>query len=669
MTKNNFFGAIAMFLLGGLGAINGQVSSYTFTQSNTSFSSISGGTVLGTATANTGAASLYNVSYPVTMPFSFNFNGRLYTEMKISSNGYISFGGTDDSTDNTPISGTENWDGAISAWGRSLNTIYNINSTTGDVRWETVGTAPNREMVIQWSNFRPIYATSTTNVYALSFQVRLKETTNEIVSTYNPGGYILGSTTISGTAQIGLRGIKNTDYNNRLNASTLAFTSSNTGTANSSTQAFSTSATATSGMPVTGLTYKWAPPTCFAPVLSIGTSTANSVTANWIAPIPAAGSYDVYYSTSSSAPSNSIAPSQNNISGTTVTIPSLAPLTTYYVWVRSNCGSGDTSAWSIEPLKVTTLCQAPNMATASGANVCPGNAVTLTATGDTGADFGWYNAAVAGNQLGTGGSFTTPFLTSTTNYWVSSFTGSNSYVGPINPNSLSAAATTTASTTYYVQFEVTNSPVTINSVDVFPLASGQSSVLEILEGPTTFTAVNTINFTSSLASNGTIGQTVPINITLNPGTYRMRLSGGSYYRNYTSNAVFPYSVTNFSITTGSNVSSNSYYFIYNFLIGNKCESARQMVTATVDASACLATSELNGKDGLKVYPNPFSELVTISKPELVKTIKIVDMNGRLIKTIINPPSSVQLKELSDGLYFFMIEMKDGSVKTVKIVKH
>ena len=71
-----------------------------------------------------------------------------------------------------------------------------------------------------------------------------------------------GTTTYSSTAQIGLRGANNADYNNRLNATTLAFGSSTAGTANNSSQAFNTPA-ATPGMPANGLTYTWTPPSCF----------------------------------------------------------------------------------------------------------------------------------------------------------------------------------------------------------------------------------------------------------------------------------------------------------------------------------------------------------------------------------------------------------------------
>ncbi|WP_449400278.1 T9SS type A sorting domain-containing protein [Chryseobacterium wanjuense] len=238
---------------------------------------------------------------------------------------------------------------------------------------------------------------------------------------------------------------------------------------------------------------------------------------------------------------------------------------------------------------------------------------------------------------------------------------------PQNPNSLTAPATTGAITTYYIQFEVTNQAVTLVSTDVFPASAGQSTTLEILQELTTFNVINTIPFTSTIASDGTTPQTVPINMLLTPGTYRMRISGGNYYRNYQSNAVFPYSIPNFSITTGSNVASDSYYFMYNLKVNSGCESPRTMVTATVDVN-CLSTSEVKARDMLKVYPNPFTDVIYIDRPEMVRSVQVTDVSGKLIRNNIQPGSVVRLNDLPQGLYILILDMKDGSKQSIKAIK-
>jgi len=73
---------------------------------------------------------------------------------------------------------------------------------------------------------------------------------------------------------------------------------------------------------------------------------ATSCLIGWTAPAPAPSSgYEVYLATSSVAPGVNTTPTYTSTS-TSVNIPSgLSPSTSYYCWVRSNCG-GAKSAWS-----------------------------------------------------------------------------------------------------------------------------------------------------------------------------------------------------------------------------------------------------------------------------------------------------------------------------------
>jgi hypothetical protein len=335
--------------------VNAQVSSYSFAQSAGTYTPLpSTATVLVTATGNTGAASLDDVIYPVTLPFGVSFNGTNYTSINVSTNGFLTFGGTAPGTSSySPISGTEGYAGAVSAFGKDLNSVFNLGSTTGNISWAVVGTAPNREIVVQWTDFRPAYSTSTTLVYSQSFQIRLRETTNTIAVVYKNGSYLVGTTSISGSAQVGLRGATNADFNNRLNATSLLFTSSTLGTANTSTQAFNTTAV-TPGMPTSGLTYTWTPPSCFGPSGFVSTGmTTTTASVSWATPsTPPANGYEIYYSTTTTPPGT---PQITGIAGTATsyTIPGLAPATSYYVWIKAKC-SVSTSSSLIGPITVYT---------------------------------------------------------------------------------------------------------------------------------------------------------------------------------------------------------------------------------------------------------------------------------------------------------------------------
>jgi len=92
-----------------------------------------------------------------------------------------------------------------------------------------------------------------------------------------------------------------------------------------------------------------AAPTCFPPSSLVGTTTSlTSATISWTAASPAPSSgYQYYVSTSSAAPVAGTTPSGSVGAG--VTSASLSGLTTgstYYFWVRGNCGASGNSDWA-----------------------------------------------------------------------------------------------------------------------------------------------------------------------------------------------------------------------------------------------------------------------------------------------------------------------------------
>lgn len=88
-----------------------------------------------------------------------------------------------------------------------------------------------------------------------------------------------------------------------------------------------------------------------------------------------------------------------------------------------------------------------------------------------------------------------------------------------------------------------------------------------------------------------------------------------------------------------------------------------------DSSIVLATNEIkDAKNNIKVYPNPFSDVLNIANVSDVKNAYVSDFTGRLVKTIANPGSQLQLGELKQGTYLVTLEMKDGSKQTFKTIK-
>ncbi len=218
---------------------NSQVANYTFSQSNGTYTAITGTT----AHASSWDDSVTTNSIPLN--FSFIYNSVSYTNCSINSNGYITFGSTTSANnDFNPISSGTGYSGAISALGTDLI------SNGSNIVYTTTGTAPNRVFVVQWSNVRR-YDARNNNNESINFQIRLTESTNLIQILYGSCTTTYGNDI---TTQVGLRGTSG-DYNNRAivnNWSASAAGGANNATAN----------TGTGKLPASGLTFTWTPGLC-----------------------------------------------------------------------------------------------------------------------------------------------------------------------------------------------------------------------------------------------------------------------------------------------------------------------------------------------------------------------------------------------------------------------
>lgn len=98
-----------------------------------------------------------------------------------------------------------------------------------------------------------------------------------------------------------------------------------------------------------------AAPSCFSPAsMSASSITASSAAITWpaVTPTPGVG-YEYYYSTSNVAPTGA----GTATTALTENLSGLTSNTLYYVWLRSDCGGGDYSAW-FGPYSFRTLCDA-----------------------------------------------------------------------------------------------------------------------------------------------------------------------------------------------------------------------------------------------------------------------------------------------------------------------
>ncbi len=337
------------------------------------------------------------------------------------------------------------------------------------------------------------------------------------------------------------------------------------------------------------------------------TSSTATISANKTMPICASENVILTASAGSSYLWNNGATTQN------ITVSGAGSFT---VTVTNTCGTTTSS-----PFAVTTT--GPSAPTTNNASVCGSGSMTLTASGS--GTINWFSNASGGSSLGSGNSFVTPVLTTTTTYYAeaSVTTGGQSLYCPPASNTIGSGAQHTGS--QYLSFNVTNA-CTLKSVKIYANVAG------------TFT-VQLQNSGGSLITSSSV--TVPagesrinLNYSLTPGTgYRLTRSGSfSLYRN-NGGVSYPYNVTNYVSITGSSGGSGFYYFFYDWEVTTPvqtCYSSRTAAVATVNSnpnvtlspssSVCAGSSTVLNAGGATSYSwSPASGLSSTSGSSVTAT--------------------------------------------------
>ena len=220
-----------------------QVNTYLFTTTTgNTYTPITGGTVLGTATnddqsfgGGTGAA------FPIGFPFTYN--GIICNNFAVNSNGFITVG----ATATVPIGSSYTAISNASTFAPTNNAIVGYNADlqgtagTGELSYLSSGTTGSRELVVQWKNYGHFFGP----VGNLNFQIVLRETGNAVLINY--GSF---SGLDAENPQVGLRGSSNTNFNNRTTTTDWALTTAGT----TNTAGCISNATI---FPPTGTTFRW----------------------------------------------------------------------------------------------------------------------------------------------------------------------------------------------------------------------------------------------------------------------------------------------------------------------------------------------------------------------------------------------------------------------------
>ncbi|WP_167856384.1 fibronectin type III domain-containing protein [Hymenobacter metallicola] len=299
----------------------------------------------------------------IPLGFSFVFDGAAYTQVKASSNGWLTFNTT----------GTSNHSGTLAAAPAATRPLVapllddldgNPTGATASGSYTTTGTAPNRVFTFEWLNWEWRYAA---NAPVLSFQVKLYEGSNRVEFIYRQESGATTATTALG-ASIGLAGLGtgSGSYLALSDASAAPTASSTAENTNINTK------------PATGQVYAFVPaalPACPQPRnLSVTALTNTTASLAWAS--AGSGTYSIQYGPTGFTPGSAQALTVTSAS-TAVTLTGLAPSTGYDFYVTQLCGANGTSAISSVGSFITRAVAPPS-------NDACTDAVTLTpAAGNT----------------------------------------------------------------------------------------------------------------------------------------------------------------------------------------------------------------------------------------------------------------------------------------------
>ena len=82
-------------------------------------------------------------------------------------------------------------------------------------------------------------------------------------------------------------------------------------------------------------------------------------------------------------------------------------------------------------------------------------------------------------------------------------------------------------------------------------------------------------------------------------------------------------------------------------------------------------TESHGVDGLTVAPNPVKNVVNVVSGEALKSVVVVDMDGRAMLSVNAAGKSVlniNAAALSNGMYIIKVIAESGNMSAVKIIK-
>ena len=232
---------------------------------------------------------------------------------------------------------------------------------------------------------------------------------------------------------------------------------------------------------------------------------------------------------------------------------------------------------------------APNAPTATGASRCGTGTLTLISSASD--SIKWFATTSSTTPLATGGTYTTPSISTTTTYYVENDVAGPTYHVGLANNSAGGGYLTSSQ---YLIFNVLKAG-TLQSVYVYANGAGNRTFQLKNSGGTVLSTL-TVNVPTG-------GSRVTLNFPLVIGTgYQLGIPSTStinLYRN-TSGVAYPYTDAGGYISITSNTANDNtrYYFSYDWIVkGADCSSSRTAVVATINPAVAATISSTNAGCG------------------------------------------------------------------------
>jgi hypothetical protein len=247
---------------------------------------------------------------------------------------------------------------------------------------------------------------------------------------------------------------------------------------------------------------------------------------------------------------------------------------------------------------VTINVNSPAITGTTPGSRCGVGSVTLGATALAGNTVSWYTSLTGGTAIGSGTTFNTPSIATTTNFFAEAVSGAGSFTGlgcTLTPPSSGLNAKRG------IQFDAYQS-FTLNSFDFYAAYAGTTNLtIELTTSTGTILQTATINEVSANAAAG--WHTVPVNWIIPAGTGLRLLcqfnsgslsnfshSTGANYATAAFNNLGSVGLITAGLDFGPVVSPTSYFYFYNLSVSAGCNSVRTPVTATVVAPPAVTVT-------------------------------------------------------------------------------